>query len=117
MFLHLLRIQIYPARDSDAASAKGAALPRDGPSNGRLRYGRASRDPRIDGSPSRNDRKIYRGIVEPATLLCGIRCSTGGTPPSAKITRYFAPFIRCCRASRWATLLFQFPAASFVGNS
>jgi hypothetical protein len=44
--------------------------------------------------------KSYRGVVEPATLVCGIRCSTGGTPPSAKITRYFAAFFRCCRTSR-----------------
>jgi hypothetical protein len=38
--------------------------------------------------------------AEPVTLVCGIRCSTGGTPPSARITRYFAPFFRCCRSSR-----------------
>jgi hypothetical protein len=83
-----------------ACPDKCAALPRDGPSNGRLHYGRASRGRRIDGPPSRNDRKIYRGVVEPATLVCGILCSTGGTPPSARTTRYFAPFFRCCRISR-----------------
>jgi hypothetical protein len=50
-------------------------------------------------SASRNDRKAHRGVVEPVTLICGIRCSTDGTPPSAKITRYFA--LRCCpRTSR-----------------
>ena len=44
--------------------------------------------------------EIYRGVVEPAILVCGIRCSTGGTPPSVRITRNLAPFFRCCRASR-----------------
>jgi hypothetical protein len=39
-------------------------------------------------------------VIESATLVCGIRCSTGGTPPSVRITRYFAPFFRCCRTSR-----------------
>jgi hypothetical protein len=37
------------------------------------------------------------GGAEPATLVCGIRCSTGDTPLSARTTRYFAPFFRCCR--------------------
>jgi hypothetical protein len=38
--------------------------------------------------------------AEPATLVCGIRCSTGDTPLSARTTRYFAPFFRCCRTPR-----------------
>ena len=82
-----------------------------------VRLPAAAGEQSVQGSPSRNDRKTYRCVVAPATLVRGILCSTGGTPPSAKITRYFAPFFRCCRTSRWATLSCQFRAASFVGNS
>src|SRR6202040_3189798 len=50
-------------------------------------------------------------------VVCGIRCSTGGTPPSVRMARYFAPFFRCCRTSREAAPSYQLFAASLEGNS
>ena len=43
---------------------------------------------------------VGRPPLRYAILVRGIRCSTGGTPPSARTTRYFAPLVRCCRTSR-----------------
>jgi hypothetical protein len=48
---------------------------------------------------SRRKRHQTNEPQRPLTLVCGMRCSGGGTPPSVRITRYFAPFFRCCRTS------------------
>jgi hypothetical protein len=54
----------------------------------------------LHGKPNAQSRTPGRGVAEPATLVCGIRCSAGGTPPSVRMTRYFAPSFRCWRTSR-----------------
>jgi hypothetical protein len=72
---------------------------------------------KIGVAPRRISRRRVGALLSQRLQVCGIRCSRGGTPPSVRITRYFAPCLRCCRISRWATLLYQLRAASLEGNS
>jgi hypothetical protein len=117
------QIRLRDTASGDAIHADGASTlhraqtvcPDDRADIDPLRQLLFDREVRI--SASRNDRKTHRGAAEPAALVCGIRCSTGGTPPSVRMARYFAPFFRCCRTSREAALSYQLLAASLEGNS